>query len=149
LLDTNPELAIKLNHQVEGSIYGWCYPEHVPFTILFDEVRADAEAIDGSLPADLTLFFESTDEHEIQVLAEAASHVLKITEYELKTAADSTSQRFLTDINAEAVMKILDAKDYADMLNQMKSKFNEPKAFDSIKAWLTSFSVPFNEMVCE
>ena len=149
LLDTNPELAIKLNHQVEGSIYGWCYPEHVPFTILFDEVRVDAEAIDGPLPANLTLFFESTDEHEIQVLAEAASHVLKITEYELKTGADSTSQRFLADINAEAVMRILDAKDYADMLNQMKCKFNAPNAFDSIKAWLTSYAVPFSEKVCE
>ena len=46
LLKINPELALKLNDAVEGCIYGWCFPEHVPFTILFDEVRADTELID-------------------------------------------------------------------------------------------------------
>jgi len=45
LLKMNPELALKLNDSAEGYIYGWRFPEHVPFTILFDEVRADAEAI--------------------------------------------------------------------------------------------------------
>ena len=46
LLKMNPKLALKLNDAVEGCIYGWRFPEHVPFTILFDEVRADAEFID-------------------------------------------------------------------------------------------------------
>ena len=149
LLNTNPELANTLNNGVEGRIYGWCYPEQVPFAILFDEVRADAEAIDGSLPADNELFYESTDEHDFHVLADAASHVLTITEEELKIGADFARQRLLTEINAEAVMKILDAKDYADMLNQIRGKFNEPTAFDSIKVWLKSFDVPFSEKVCE
>lgn len=52
LLKTNPELADRLNSRVEGEIYGWRFPVHVPFAILFDEVRADAEAIDGPMPAD-------------------------------------------------------------------------------------------------
>lgn len=46
LLKMNPQLAHKLNDSVEGCIYGWRFPEHVPFTVLFDEVRADAELID-------------------------------------------------------------------------------------------------------
>ena len=46
LLKMNPQLAHKLNNSVEGSIYGWRFPEHVSFTVLFDEVRADAELID-------------------------------------------------------------------------------------------------------
>ena len=51
LLRSNPELATKLSNGVEGEIYGWRYPEHVPFTVLFDEIRADAEAI-GPLDED-------------------------------------------------------------------------------------------------
>ena len=45
LLNTNTELALKLNRGVEGEIYGYQFPVHTPFTILFDEIRADAEAI--------------------------------------------------------------------------------------------------------
>ena len=45
LLKMRPQLAHKLNNSVEGCIYGWRFPEHVPFTILFDEVREDAAAI--------------------------------------------------------------------------------------------------------
>ena len=45
LLKKNPELALKLNDAVEGCIYGWVFPEHVSFGILFDEVREDAAAI--------------------------------------------------------------------------------------------------------
>ena len=47
LLKTHPKLAIRLNSAVEGCIYGWCYPVHVPFAIIFEEVQADAEAIGG------------------------------------------------------------------------------------------------------
>jgi len=47
LLNTHPKLAIRLNSAVEGCIYGWCYPLHVPFAIIFEEVQADAEAIGG------------------------------------------------------------------------------------------------------
>lgn len=45
LLNTNTELALRLNKGVEGEIYGFQFPVHVPFTILFDEIREDAEAI--------------------------------------------------------------------------------------------------------
>ena len=47
LLKMNPQLAQKLNKAVEDSIYGWRFPKHVPFTILFDEIREDAAAING------------------------------------------------------------------------------------------------------
>ena len=38
LLKKNQEFAIKLNKAVEGCIYGWRFPVHVPFVILFDEL---------------------------------------------------------------------------------------------------------------
>ena len=38
-------IALRLNKGVEGEIYGFQFPVHVPFTILFDEIREDAEAI--------------------------------------------------------------------------------------------------------
>lgn len=48
LLMTNPELAARLHSRVEGAIYGCHFPVHVPFAILFDELRADAEIIQSS-----------------------------------------------------------------------------------------------------
>ena len=45
LLNKDAELALRLNKGVEGEIYGYHFPVHVPFTILFDEIRSDAEAI--------------------------------------------------------------------------------------------------------
>ena len=49
LLMTNSELAARLHSRVEGGIYGCHFPVHVPFAILFDELRADAEVIDGPI----------------------------------------------------------------------------------------------------
>lgn len=45
LLNKDAELALRLNKGVEGEIYGYHFPVHVPFTILFDEIRSDAEVI--------------------------------------------------------------------------------------------------------
>ncbi len=148
LLIKNPELGIKLSKEIEGCIYGWCYSERVPFTILFDEVRADAEAIDGPIPADGIVFFEY-DEHMYHVLAAAASHVLTITEEDMKPDAGFSDRRILKDIDAEKVMELLQAKNYADLIEKLKLNFNNREAFDKIKSWLTSNQITFSEVISE
>ena len=50
LLSKNINLAAKLNEEVQCRVPGWCCPSSASFVILFDEVRADAEIIDGPLP---------------------------------------------------------------------------------------------------
>ena len=39
------ELAIKINEAVERQVSSWCYPDHIPFVIFFNEVMEDAEKI--------------------------------------------------------------------------------------------------------
>ena len=145
LLKLNPELADRLNSRVEGEIYGWRFPVHVPFAILFDEVRADAEAIDGPMPADCEIFSEHTDEHMFYVQAKAASHVLTITELDIKNGGDFTIERTMNNIDADKVMKHLDASDYEDMLKKLKQNFHEREAFGKIKSWLTTSGFTFEE----
>ena len=50
LFNKNMNLAAKLNEEVQCRVPGWCCPSSASFVILFDEVRADAEIIDGPLP---------------------------------------------------------------------------------------------------
>lgn len=145
LLKSNPELAIKLNNAVEGRVYGWCFPLHLPFTILFDEVRADAEIIDGPIPADDEIYSEITDEHMFHVQASASSHILTITEEEMKSGANFATQRILNDIDADKVMKHLEANDYEDMLLKLNYDFNKREAFDNIKSWLSNHEISFYE----
>lgn len=45
LLKFDSELAIKINEAVERQVSSWCYPDHIPFIIFFDEVEEDAEMI--------------------------------------------------------------------------------------------------------
>lgn len=149
LLKKNQEFAVKLNKAVEGCIYGWRFPVHVPFAILFDEVRADAEYIDGSMPADVEIFSEKTDDHFFHIIASAASHILTITEEEMKQDANFASQRILCDIDADKTMELIGGRDYADMLRRLKGNFHEREAFDSIKSWLRIFEISFSEKTSE
>lgn len=142
LLKTNHELAIKLNNAVEGR-------HGAPFTILFEEIREDAEAIDGPMPAYEEIFSEVTDEYLFHILTNAASHVLTITEEKMKQDALFADQRILYDIDADKVMEFFDAKDYKEMLNHLKCNFHEREAFDSIKSWLRNSEISFREKASE
>ena len=148
LLKTNPKLAARLNSRVEGEIYGWGFPVHVPFTILFDELRADAEIIDGPIGATEEIFSEySKDENEEHlVVASAYSRILSLTEDTIKNVVDYTGHHHIDQINADTVMTILGAKDYRDMMNKLKEKFHSHSAFNDIKAWLTASGISFEEI---
>ena len=149
LLHTNPELAAKLNSRAEGDIYGWRFPIHVPFVILFDELRADAEIIDGPIGASDDIFTESTDDSTHHVVASAYSRILSITEETIKDEAIFADHHHIGQINADAVMTALNAKDYRDMLKKLKEKFSTSSAFADIQAWLTASGITFEETVSE
>lgn len=149
LLQTNPELAVKLNSRVEREIYGWRFPVHVPFAILFDELRADAEIIDGPIGASDEIFSESSDDSMHHVIASAFSRILSITEETIKGEAIFTDHHHIGQINADAVMTAIDAKDYRDMLKKLKEKFSTSSAFVDIKAWLTASGITFEETESE
>ena len=149
LLKINPELAARLSNRVEGEIYGWRFPAHVPFAILFDELRADAEIIDGPIGATEEIYSESTEEEMYHVVASAYSRILSITEETLKSEALFADQHHIDYINADTVMTALGANDYRDMLTKMKEKFPSRSAFADIKAWLTASGISFDETESE
>jgi len=149
LLHTNPELAAKLNSRAEGDIYGWRFPIHVPFAILFDELRADAEIIDGPIGATEEIYSESTEEEMHHVVASAYSRILSITEETMKDDAIFADHHHIGQINADAVMTALNAKDYRDMLKKLKEKFSTSTAFADIQTWLTASGITFEETASE
>ena len=149
LLKINPELAARLSNRVEGEIYGWRFPVHVPFAILFDELRADAEIIDGPIGATEEIFSETTEEEMHHVVASAYSRILSITEETMKDEAVFADHHHIGQINADAVMIALGANDYHDMLKKFKEKFPTRSAFADIKAWLTASGITFVETEAE
>ena len=149
LLNTNPELAARLNNRVEGDIYGWRFPVHVPFAILFDELRADAEIIDGPIGATEEIYCKSSEEEMHHVVASAYSRILSITEETIKGEAVFADCHHISQINADAVMTALGANDYRDMMKILKEKFTSRSAFADIKAWLIASCITFDEREAE
>jgi len=149
LLMTNPELAARLHSRVEGGIYGRHFPVHVPFAILLDELRADAEVIDGPIGATEEIFSESSEDEMHHVVASAYSRILSVTEDTVKDEAEFINHHHIGQINADAVMSALGADDYRDMLKKLKEKFSNRSAFSDIKAWLTSSGITFEETESE
>ena len=139
LLHTNPELAA----------YGWRFPIHVPFVILFDELRADAEIIDGPIGASDDIFTESTDDAMHHVIASAYSRILSFTEETIKDDAIFADHHHIGQINADAVMTALCANDYRDMMKKLQEKFSTSSAFADIQAWLTASGITFEETESE
>jgi hypothetical protein len=48
-------------------------------------------------------------------------------------------------IDADAVVNALEAKNYRDMMKKLKEKYSTRSAFADIKAWLTATSITFKE----
>lgn len=149
LLMMNPELAVKLNSRVEGEIYGRRFPVHVPFVILFDELRADTEVIDGPIGATDEIYTEHNDREKHRVVASAYSRVLTFTEEIIKDNQTLADHHHIGQIDAIAVMDVLGAKDYRDMMKKFKEKFDACTAFADIKAWLIASGFTFEETETE
>ena len=145
LLNTNPELAVKVSNAVEGGVFGFETYKLAPFMILFDEVRQDAEVIDGPLGTSADLYEETSDDYMYRVVANVDSRILTIIEEDWNTEVNFVEQRMLHDINADKIMNILEAQDYFEMTKKLKQKFSTRSAYDDIKSWLNSLGISFNE----
>ena len=83
------------------------------------------------------------------VIASVYSRILSITEESLKDEAFFADHHHIGQINADAVMTALGAKDYHDMLKKFKEKFSTSSAFADIKAWLTASGITFEDIESE
>ena len=133
MLSDDPELAAELNRQIT------CYE---PYTILFDEVRRDAEIVDGPMDANGVLY-ESEDEDRLyHVIADAQHGKLEIIEEELKDGDFANEHRlYVTD--AVRVMKAMGSITYDEMLVKMKDRFGSESCFADIRQWLESKGIKY------
>ena len=141
LLNKNPELATKLNKRVGGEFYCWGHP----YTILFDEVRADAEAIDGPAPVTENIFTDDNDDHLFHVVAHVERRLLTLTEEKMNNDDLFSKERTLDGIDVNKVMTALEVNSYPEMISKFKETFSTLSAFDDIKVWLTGHDIPFSE----
>ena len=134
LMKRNPELAAELNRQIT------CYE---PYTILFDEVRRDAEIVDGPMDANGVLYESEDDEDRLyHVIADAQHGKLEIIEEELKDGDFANEHRlYVTD--AVRVMKAMGSITYDEMLVKMKDRFGSESCFADIRQWLESKGIKY------
>ena len=155
----NPQLAIKIANvvaRIEASTnrvphynkWGYSYNEYNsnPLLIIFDEVLADVEAIQGPLSYSKQLyytgFFVDDDNWYCAYVATEGRQM-----YLLEGEFPWGSRRvYLNDINADEVMKRLEAVDYPDMLNKLKERYNTSTALADIKSWLDAESIAYKEV---
>ena len=133
LLKQDPELANYLNRQVSY----FC-----PYMILFDEVRADAEIIDGPTDASDELYDDIDDDRMYHVIASAEHRKLSITEEEM-IDGDFTKNHYLDNIDAIKVLKALECTTYEEMLAKMKERFHSASCFADIKEWLDNQHIQY------
>ncbi len=143
LLVNNPELAIKIGNRIEN---GYEYYGKT-FLVIFDEVLDDVEAIYGPKDVGGILFQETKNDSWYTVYFDTHRRKIELTEeWELKNNGDlDIHKRYLRNINADEVMKRLEAVDYPDMLNKLKERYNTSTALADIKSWLDAESIAYKE----
>ena len=133
LLKQDPKLANYLNRQV----HYFC-----PYTILFDEVRADAEIIDGPTDAYDVLYDGSDDIRLYRIHASAEHGKMDITEEEM-IDGKFTKNHDLDNIDAIKVLKALECTTYEEMFEKIKDRFHSESCFADIKEWLDNQHIQY------
>lgn len=133
LLMQDPELAKYLNRQV----HYFC-----PYMILFDEVRADAEIIDGPTDAYDVLYDGSDDIRLYRIHASAEHGKMDITEEEM-IDGKFTKNHDLDNIDAIKVLKALECTTYEEMFEKIKERFHSESCFADIKEWLDNQHIQY------
>ena len=136
LLLYNAPLAQKICDATDGDVV---MESMSPYVIIMTEVVKDMEAIDGHDPVHDDLYYVSDDVHSYH------SHVIierdKIEVYwEDLPCDDFTMERMTSDrvegIDAKAVLKLFEAKDYYDLLDRIKERFHDQTAYDDFLTYL-------------
>ena len=133
LLMQDPKLANYLNRQVSY----FC-----PYMILFDEVRADAEIIDGPIDAYDVLYDGSDETRLYRIHANAQHGEMDISEEEM-IDGKFTKNHDLDNIDAIKVLKTLECTTYEEMFAKMKERFHSASCFADIKEWLDNQHIEY------
>jgi len=67
------------------------------------------------------------------------------THFHSSQLSNFINHHHIGQIDADAVVNALEAKNYRDMLKKLKEKFPTRSAFADIKAWLTAIGITFEE----
>ena len=154
----NPQLAIKIansvaryaatsNHVPQKDKWGYNYEVYNAntFMIIFDEVIADIETMQGPLSYSKQLYYTgySVDYDNwkcISVATEGQQMFL------LEGKQPNTQKISVNNINADEVMKRLEAIDYPDMLNKLKEHYHTFTALEDVKSWLDAEGITYKKM---
>lgn len=145
LIGEKPELAYKISDAADGHLGYGVSNNGFPMIILFDEVLADVESVDGPYSRSIQVFKDCSDGHHIHVLASTTGRTLNIFREDWKDGVPSAPAQELCDISADEVQSRLGARNYYYMLQKLHERFNTPSAFDDIKAWLLQENLSFKE----
>ena len=136
LLLYNAPLAQKICDATDGNVL---MESISPYVIIMTEVVKDMETIEGHDPVHDDLYFVSDDVHSYH------SHLIierdKIEVYWEDLPRDDFNQERMTSdrvegIDAKAVLKLFEAKDYYELLDRIKERFHEETAYDDLLTFL-------------
>jgi hypothetical protein len=145
LIGEKPELAYKISDAADGRIGGGISNNGHPMLIIFDEVLADVESVNGPYSRTLQLFEDYSGEHSIHVAAYTEGRTLIVFREDWVDGEPAAPDQRLSEISADEVMKRLDAKNYYYMLKKLRENFNTSSALDNIKGWLQQEGLSFVE----
>ncbi len=136
LLLYNAPLAQKICNATDGDVM---MESMSPYLIIMTEVVEDMVAILGHDPVDDELCSFNKDGHNYH------AHMIierdKMEIYWQSLPEEDMMMEHLTEgrvrnIDAKAVMKLFEAKDYPDLLDRIKERFHEESAYDDLVAYL-------------
>ena len=136
LLLYNAPLAQKICHATDGD---FMIEAMAPYLIIMTEVVEDMEAINGHDPVDDELCSHYDDNHSYHAHMIIERDKMEIY-WEDLPADDFMLERMTSgrvcDIDAKAVLKLFEAKDYVDLLARIKERFHEETAYDDLVTYL-------------
>ena len=145
LVFENPDLAKKISGDAEMAYFDDTDIGVNPYLIIFDEVLEDVEVIDGPSSVSESLYYDDRLNSKYCVCAHTDGRKLTICENDWSETIPLTELRNLENIDADKVQKLLRTRNYAQMLDVLKSRFNTPSAFDDIRVWLDSEHLTYTE----
>ena len=139
LIKDNPQLALKIGNNIDWTDgYSNIY-EPESFLVVFDEILADAEIIEGPLDQRIELFFDNSNQKWYRAIARIEGRQLILEEEK----ESYNRQVYLDEIDADKVMNCLSAGDYSNMLIKLRERYHDSDALSSIKSWLDFHEISY------
>lgn len=136
LLLYNAPLAQKICNATDGD---YMVESFSPYLIIMTEVVKDMEAILGHDPVDDELCSFNKDGHNYHAHMIIERDKMEIYWQDLPEddfAMNNLTEGRVKDIDAKAVLKLFEAKDYKDLLDRIKERFHEKTAYNDLLTYL-------------